>query len=127
MLKTILAIACGGAIGALLRHGVNVALPKMLGADFPWSTLTVNVAGSFAIGVAITMFAHVGQPGQEIKLFLVTGLLGAFTTFSAFSLDFAVMWERGAALPAFGYVLASVILSISALFAAMALVRHFVS
>jgi len=127
MIKTILAIACGGALGAVIRHGVNAASLRYLGPDFPWGTLAVNIIGSFVMGLVIALFAHMGQPSQELRLFIVTGLLGALTTFSTFSLDFAVLWERGAMMPAFAYVAASVVLSIGALFAAMSLVRHFVA
>jgi len=127
MISTIGAVAAGGAIGAVLRHGVNVASAHLWGVDFPWGTLSVNVAGSFVMGLLIAIFAYFWQPPQEVKLFLVTGFLGAFTTFSAFSLDVSVLWERGAVLATGGYVLASVILSIAALFAAMFLVRSFVS
>ena len=126
-MSTIGAVAAGGAIGAVLRHGVNVASAHVLGADFPWATLTVNVAGSFVMGLLIAAFAHFWQPPQEMKLFLMTGILGAFTTFSAFSLDVSVLWERGAFLATGGYVLASVVLSIAALFAALLIVRSFVS
>ncbi len=127
MISTIGAVAAGGAIGAVLRHGVNVMSTHLWGTDFPWATLTVNILGSFVMGLLIAVFAHFWQPPQEIKLFLVTGLLGAFTTFSAFSLDVSVLWERGALLATSGYVLASVVLSVAALFAALLIVRSFVS
>jgi CrcB protein len=123
MFSTIGAIAAGGAIGAVLRHGANFLAVKMLGEGFPWGTLGVNVIGSFVMGFLIAFFAFVWQPPQELKFFLVTGLLGAFTTFSAFSLDVAMLWERGALLTAAAYIGASVVLSIGALFAAMAIVR----
>ncbi len=127
MISTIGAVAAGGAIGATLRHGVNVASTHLWGADSPWATLTVNVVGSFVMGLLIAVFAHLWQPPQEMKLFLVTGILGAFTTFSSFSLDVSVLWERGALLATGGYVMASVVLSVAALFAALFIVRSFVS
>lgn len=127
MIGTIGAIAFGGALGAVLRHSVNVAAAHLFGTGFPWGTLSVNVAGSFLMGALIAVFAHFWQPPQEMRLFLITGFLGAFTTFSTFSLDASVLWERGALLAAGGYVIASVVLSIAALFAAMILVRSFVS
>lgn len=123
MISTIGAIALGGAFGAVLRHFVNVAAFKLFGDGFPWGTFTVNILGSFAMGLLIAIFAHYWQPSQTMKVFLVTGLLGAFTTFSTFSLDVSALWERGAMMPAFAYVAGSVILSIGALFLAMALVR----
>lgn len=125
MIKTLLAISAGGALGAVARHGVNVLSLKLMGSAFPWGTLAVNVMGSFIMGLLIAIFAHFWQPSHEVKLFLITGLLGAFTTFSTFSLDVATLWERSAYLPVAGYVLASVVLSISALFAAMFMVRSF--
>ena len=127
MISTIGAIALGGALGAVFRHGVNVAAFKVFGDGFPWGTLSVNVLGSFAMGILIAVFAHYWQPSPHVKVFLVTGLLGAFTTFSTFSLDISVMWERGALMPAAAYVMASLVLSVGALFLALALIRSFVS
>ncbi len=124
MINTILTIAAGGALGAVARHGVNVAAFKALGPDFPWSTMIVNVAGSFLMGVLITVFAHAWQPPEPIKYLLITGFLGAFTTFSAFSLDVAVLFERHAYLPLAAYMIGSIVLSISALFLAMIIVRQ---
>ena len=126
-MNAILAIAAGGAIGALLRHSANVTAVKLLGHGFPYGTLTVNVLGSFAMGLCIAIFAHYWQPSEAMRYFLITGLLGAFTTFSTFSLDFANLWERGAYLYSAFYLGGSVILSIAGLFSAMALVRAFAS
>lgn len=123
MISTIAAVGLGGALGAISRHFVNVTAFKLFGDGFPWGTLTVNVLGSFLMGAFIILFAHIWQPSHFVKNMLITGFLGAFTTFSTFSLDFSTLWERGDTLNAFGYILASVILSISALFIAMALVR----
>ncbi len=127
MISTIGAIALGGALGAVLRHGVNVSSVALFGHGFPWATLAVNVVGSFALGALIAYLAHYGQISPVLKLFLVTGLLGAFTTFSTFSLDTVALWERGLELQAAGYVLASVTLSVSALLAAMLLIRGITS
>ena len=126
-MNAILAIATGGALGALLRHGVNISTVKLFGHGFPFGTMGVNVAGSFAIGFLIAMFAQYWQPSETVRLFLVTGFLGAFTTFSTFSLDFVSLWERQAYLHSALYLGGSVILSIGGLFTAMALVRAFVS
>lgn len=122
-MMNLLAIAGGGAVGALMRHGVNGAALNLFGAGFPYGTLAVNVAGSFIMGVLISVFAHLWQPPAELRLFLVTGLLGAFTTFSTFSLDFAVLWERGEMLSALIYMTVSVALAVAALFAGMMLIR----
>jgi len=123
MLNASLAIALGGAIGSVLRHGVNVASAKMLGTDFPYGTLTVNLVGSFVMGLLFAVFAHVWQPPQGLRLFLVTGVLGGFTTFSSFSLDAVTLLERQDYLAAGLYILTSVALSLVALFAAMIVVR----
>jgi CrcB protein len=117
-----LIVFTGAGIGGMARHAVNMAGARLAFA-FPFATLTVNVAGSFLMGVLATWFAlRTGLP-QHVRLFLTTGLLGGFTTFSAFSLDAALMWERGAFGPLALYVLGSVGLSVAGLFAGMATVR----
>lgn len=114
----------GGGIGAALRHLVNLGAARLLGLGFPWGTLTVNIAGSFIMGVLVAWLAtRYSGPDHHIRLFLATGVLGGFTTFSAFSLDVAVLWERGAHGAAASYVLVSVVVSIVALAAGLALVR----
>jgi CrcB protein len=119
----VLWVALGGAIGAVARYLVGVQALRLFGPAFPWGTLIVNIAGSFAMGVIIAMFAHKLQASQEVRGFLTTGVLGGFTTFSAFSLDFAVLAERKAVAAAGLYVLGSVGLSILALFAGMWIIR----
>jgi CrcB protein len=115
-MNQLLVVAAGGAIGAGLRHGVNLGAARLLGAAFPWGTLTVNVAGSLAMGLLVGWLArNGGDSGAMLKLFLATGVLGGFTTFSAFSLDAVLLWQRGAAGQAAAYVLASVIVSVAAL------------
>lgn len=116
-------VALGGAIGAALRHLAGLAAIRLLGTGFPWGTMFVNVAGSLAMGILIAVLARRSGTPSEVRLFLATGILGGFTTFSAFSLDVAVLWERGETASAFGYVVASVIVSITALFAGLWLVR----
>ena len=116
-------VAAGGAIGASARHLVNLAFLRSLGPGFPWATLVVNVVGSFAMGLFVGWLALRLSASNELRLFVATGILGGFTTFSAFSLDFAVLWERGASLPALGYLIASVIGSILALFLGLWLAR----
>ena len=123
-MNVILAIAAGGALGAVGRHFVNVTAVHLFGTGFPWATLAVNVVGSFAMGLIIELSALVWSPGLQLRAFLTVGVLGAFTTFSTFSLDVAVLYERGELVLAAGYVLLSVGLSIAALFAALILVRH---
>ena len=122
MLHLIL-VAVGGAIGASLRHLVNLASLRLVGPGFPWGTMAVNVAGCFAMGVFVELLARRFNASNELRLFIATGVLGGFTTFSAFSLDFAVLWERGAALPALAYAITSVVGSILALFLGLWLAR----
>jgi CrcB protein len=122
---SIFLIFIGGGIGAALRHGVNVLAADWLGIDFPWGTLFVNVAGSLLIGALAAWFAFRGDAvwTQPLRLFLATGILGGFTTFSAFSLDFAMLFERGEVASAAAYALTSVLLSLAAAFAGLYLVR----
>ena len=123
-MKLILAIAVGGAIGAVGRHVVAGQVLKLAGSGFPWGTVVVNVVGSFIMGALIETMALKWSVGLELRAFLTVGVLGAFTTFSAFSLDVALLTERGALFGAFGYVLISVIASIGALFAGLLLFRQ---
>jgi CrcB protein len=115
----------GAGIGGALRHGVNVGCARMCGTAFPWGTLTVNVLGSFIMGVLAAWLAFKAGEGwsQPLRLFLTTGILGGFTTFSAFSLDAVLIWERGQVGLAVAYVAASVVLSIAGLFAGLVLIR----
>lgn len=108
-----LLVFVGGGLGAMARHGANRAGLALLGPGFPWWTLAVNVAGSLMIGLLAGLFGAL-ETGHNARLFLITGFLGGFTTFSAFSLDALTLWERGAALQTGLYVLASVILSLLA-------------
>ena len=116
----------GGGLGAALRHGVNLLSARMLGTAFPYATVFENVSGSLAMGLIAGYFAfRSGGAHQHWQLFLTTGILGGYTTFSAFSLDAALLYERGALGLAEIYVLGSVALSIAGLFAGLALARHF--
>ena len=116
-------VAVGGAIGAALRHLVNLAAFRLVGPGFPWGTMAINVAGSLAMGVFIELLARRFNASNELRFFIATGILGGFTTFSALSLDFAVLWERGEALPALAYAMVSVTGSILALFLGLWLAR----
>ncbi len=113
----------GGGIGAALRHGVNRASLAVLGPSFPFGTMIVNVAGSLAMGFLATLFLMKGGSSQSLRLFLTTGILGGFTTFSAFSLDAALLWEKAEWWTLSVYVIGSVVVSIAALFGGMALAR----
>lgn len=118
-----IAVAAGGALGATLRHAVNQIALQALGADFPWGTLAVNILGSFIMGVFVGAFALFWDASQTLRLFLTVGVLGGFTTFSAFSLDSVVLLQRGQVIDAVSYILGSVILSLGGLVAGMMLVR----
>jgi CrcB protein len=120
-----LIVFLGGGLGAALRHGINLGSVRIFGMGFPYGTLLINVTGSLLMGLAAAYFAFKGDAGQHWRLFLTTGILGGYTTFSAFSLDAALLYERGEAGAAAFYVLGSVALSIAGLFAGMALVRNF--
>ncbi len=117
---TYLIIFIGGGIGAALRHAVNRGALALLGPSFPFATLIVNVVGSFLMGVLVVALIARGESDQPMRLFLGTGILGGFTTFSAFSFDAALMWQRSDYTALGLYVVASVVVSIVALFAGMA-------
>jgi CrcB protein len=111
------------SIGASLRHIGNLLALRFLGTVFPWGTLAINIAGSFAMGLFIEFLVRRLGTSNEMRLFIATGVLGGFTTFSAFSLDFVVLWERGSSLPAVAYATTSVVGAILALFLGMWLAR----
>ena len=118
-------VAIGGGIGAALRHLANLAALRAFGPNFPWATMGINIIGSMAMGLFIELLARRFGGSQELRLFVATGILGGFTTFSAFSLDFASLFERGEVVWAFAYAVLSVVLSIAALFAGLWLARSF--
>lgn len=123
MIGGYLAVFVGAGLGGMLRHGVNRASLAYLGPAFPYGTLLVNIGGGFLMGVLAELFLVRGGGSQEFRLFLTTGFLGGFTTFSAFSLEAALMWQRSEFAALGSYVVASVLLSIAALFFGMAIVR----
>jgi len=112
----LLLLACvGGALGSGLRHLVNVGALRLFGPEFPVGTLTVNAVGSLLMGVLVELVALRFDASPELRVLVTTGVLGGFTTFSAFSLDFVLMMERGAYFMAAVYLVASVTVSILAL------------
>jgi CrcB protein len=115
----------GAGIGGVLRHGVNLVSPKWFGMGFPFGTLAINIVGSGLMGLVAGWFAFRAGEGapQDLRLFLATGILGGFTTFSAFSLDAVLLWERGEAMLAAAYVFGSVAVSIAALIGGLAIIR----
>jgi CrcB protein len=122
-----LIVFLGAGIGGAMRHGVNVAALRLVGAGFPWGTLAINIAGSFAMGVIAEYFVLKSGLPQQWRLFLTTGVLGGFTTFSAFSLETALLYERGEVLAAALYMIASAVLAVAGLFAGLAVIRSLVA
>lgn len=122
-LNILLAIAVGGGLGSLARHYLSTTIYSFTGGTFPWGILVVNVVGGFAMGLIVELSALKLNLGPELRAFLTTGILGGFTTFSAFSLDSALLIERGDWVNAGSYMVGSVVLSVAALFAGLWLVR----
>jgi CrcB protein len=118
-----LIVFVGGGVGAALRHGFNLAFARLFGTAFPYATLFENVSGSIVMGALVALFAFRSGLPHHWQLFLTTGILGGYTTFSTFSLDVAVLYERGEIGLTALYVLLSVALSIGGLFGGLALVR----
>ena len=124
-MQNYLLVFVGAGIGGTLRYAVNSVCARYCGPSFPWGTLTVNIAGSFLMGALAGWLAFKAGEGwsHPLRLFLATGILGGFTTFSAFSLDAVALWERGDLGPAMAYVAASIVLSIGGLAAGLVLAR----
>ncbi|HEY3795609.1 MAG TPA: fluoride efflux transporter CrcB [Bradyrhizobium sp.] len=119
-----LLVFVGGGLGASLRHTVNIACARCIGTAFPYGTFIINITGSIAMGLIAGYLAFKGEASQPWRLFLMTGILGGYTTFSAFSLDTALLYERGEIGLALFYVLGSGVFAVGGLFAGLALVRH---
>ena len=120
-----LMVFLGGGLGAMMRHALNLAGVRMLGTHFPYATFFINITGSIIMGIVAGYFAFRGDASQHWRLFLTTGILGGYTTFSTFSLDAALLYERGELALAAFYVIGSVLLAIAGLFAGLMLVRQF--
>jgi CrcB protein len=115
----------GGGLGSMLRYFITVLSARILGTGFPWGTFLINITGSTVMGLIAGYLAFKGEASQPWRLFLMTGTLGGYTTFSAFSLDTAFLYERGELGLAAAYVAGSVAIAIAGLFAGLALVRQF--
>jgi fluoride exporter len=126
-IQHLLAVSLGGAVGAAGRYLIMIGVGHWFGHGFPFGTLLVNIAGSFLLGAMIETSALVWSPSPEIRAFIVVGVLGAFTTFSAFSLDAYTLWVRGDVMAAIGYVAASIVFGILALLAGLATLRMLLS
>lgn len=118
-----LLVFIGSGIGGMTRHGAGLLALKWFGPNFPFGTLSINIVGSLLMGVLAEYWALKSGLPQHARLFLTTGVMGGFTTFSAFSLETALLWERGQPLLAAAYVAASVALSVGALFSGLWLIR----
>lgn len=122
-MSQILLVAIGGALGSVARYLTGLFALRWLGPGFPWGTLTVNIVGGFAIGLFAELIARRFDGSAELRVFIVTGILGGFTTFSAFSLEVTAMAERGDYAMAGTYIVCSVVISVAAVFAGLALAR----
>jgi len=122
-LEAYLLVFVGGGIGAALRHGVNIMLGRDFGTGFPFHTFFANVSGSLLMGLLAAYFGlRMGSP-QWLRLFLTTGILGGYTTFSTFSLDSILLWERGQYAWAAAYVVGSVAASLAGVLLGATLIR----
>jgi len=121
----ILIVAAGGAVGSVTRHLVGTASLRLFGSGVPVGTMVVNIVGSFLMGVFIELLAQRFSASEQLRLLVATGFLGGFTTFSAFSLDFITLWQRGETVAAVAYAAVSVNVSLLALAGGLALVRAF--
>src|SRR3982751_3635885 len=119
-----LLVFIGGGLGAALRNFLKLPAARCMGTGFPWGTFIINITGSTVMGLIAGYLAFKGEASQPWRLFLMTGILGGYTTFSAYSLDAALLYERGELTLAALYVVGSVVLSIGGLFAGLALIRH---
>lgn len=122
-MHSLLAVAAGGAVGAVGRYLLSAQIMRLTGLGFPFGTLGVNVLGGVLMGLLVSLFALHWNAGQEVRLFLTVGLLGGFTTFSTFSMETILLFERGQWIAAGLYVLASVSLALAGFVAGQALVR----
>lgn len=122
-MKTLLFVALGGALGASCRYGVGVAAAHLGSGQFPWGTFAVNVVGSFILGILAAMMTFSWSPSPEMRAFLVVGVLGGFTTFSAYSLEVVLLIERDRLALAGVFMLGTVAVSVAGLFAGMRLTR----
>lgn len=124
MIATLL-VFLGAGLGGVARHGVNIGCARWCGPEFPWGTMLVNATGSLIMGLVAGWLAFKAGAAwsQHARLFVMTGVLGGYTTFSAFSLDAVLLWERSAAWSALGYVAGSVLLSIGGLVCGLQIIR----
>lgn len=126
-MQSFLIVFLGAGVGGSLRHGTNLLTARWLGTGFPFGTLAVNVVGSLVMGILAGYFAFKGEASQPWRLFLATGILGGFTTFSSFSLDMVVLWERNDMTSLAIYAMASLVVSVAGLMLGLFVVRGVLS
>lgn len=126
-MSQIVAIALGGALGSVGRFLFAGWIGRVLGVNFPWGTLAVNVVGGLVMGLLVGLMAQAWSVSPAIRAFLTVGVLGGFTTFSAFSLETVLLFQRGDTLAALGYITSSVVLSVGAVWCGLRLIRFFVA
>lgn len=119
----ILVVAAGGALGSIARYLIGIETGRLLGTDFPWGTLIINITASFLIGGFAGLFAYKWALSQAVRIFLTVGFCGGFSTFSAFTLDTWYLVQRGQTMAAIAYMVASAVLSTAALVGALHLIR----
>lgn len=122
-MAVLMAVAIGGALGSVARYGTVIAVGRLVGVGFPYGVLLVNVIGGFIMGALVELMTTAWLPSDSMRAFFTVGVLGGFTTFSAFSLDVWQLLEKGLYGPAIVYIVASVILSVAALAAGLTLTR----
>lgn len=122
-MNSVILVMLGGAIGSLGRYELGRLMPRLAGTGWPWGTLVANIVGGFAMGLVAGWLAARAQGGEHLRLFIAVGVLGGFTTFSAFSLETVLMIQRGEAMSALAYVMASVMCAIGALALGLVIVR----
>ncbi|WP_407052101.1 fluoride efflux transporter CrcB [Methyloraptor flagellatus] len=119
-----IAVFFGAGLGGITRHAINLAVLRAFGAGFPYATMLINISGSLLMGLIAGYFAMRGEASQTLRLFLTTGILGGYTTFSAFSLDAGLLYERGQLQAAAAYVVGSVAVSLGGLFLGLFVIRQ---
>jgi CrcB protein len=126
-MNSLLIVFLGGGLGAAIRHLVNQAVTRLSGGEFPFGIMAINISGSLVMGLAAGFFAFKANEtwSQDARLFITTGILGGYTTFSAFSLDAMLLYERGEIVTALVYVVGSVVLSLLGLAFGLYAVRAF--
>lgn len=123
-MRSVIVVFIGSGIGGALRHLVGLATLRLMGPNFPYGTLLVNIIGATLMGLLAGLFAFRVSGQQDLRLFLTTGILGGFTTWSTFSLDVVTLWQRNQPIAALGYVAVSLIASLAGLAAMLVVMRR---